>query len=284
MFLVLILMLFLTLSFYLFNAEVAVRSSSELVSKVVQKERAFVLLKSLIPTAEKLLNKYTNGGSVSLVDPWAKPIEVETPLGKVNIKVVDLDRYLNLNALSNRAVRETFSNLLGELKIDGELLERILQWEGLKPYAGNWSEYPPPKRPMISKYELLLIWNNTGDLFGKKVGILELPGLLELTTVHSDGKVNVNTAPYWVLLSLPRMDPVTLGQIIEMRKDRKITDLQQLLTIGVDSERIYLWSNVLKTTSRYFEVVAALNSTSTPLTVRFIYDIVEKRVIEKEVR
>ena len=284
MIILLALILFLSLSFYVFQASIAVNGAYETVSKVVDKERAFILLRSFIPRAQRLLIKYANGGEVSLNDPWAKPIVLPTPLGTVNVQVVDLDRYINLNSLKVPEIRETFANLLDNLKIDPLLLDRIEMWEGLKPVDNpDIFPYPPPRRPMASKYELLLIWNKTDDLYGKKVGPLELPGLLDLVTVHSSGKVNVNTAPYWILISLPGADPATVDQIIQLRGERKITNLQQLLGI-VDMNLLYRWQRILTTKSRYFMVTATLNGTAAPTTLWFIYDIQQKKVVQEGVR
>ena len=283
MILVLVLLLFTALTAFVFNAEVSTAGAEVSTSKVVEKEKAFLLLRSAMPLVEKLLDNYTNGGYVSLSDPWARPMSVNTPLGEVEVRVVDLDRFLNLNSVDKRGVKETFENLLGELEIDDELLERLLQWEGKKPYGG-WGEYPPPGKGLASKYELLLIWNNTGDLYGKRVGGEELPGLLQLTTVHSGGRVNVNTAPVWILKALPGIDDATVEEIVELRRERVIKNLQQLLGVGsIDMNTLYRWSDVLTTQSRYFLVKMHLKGRATSTLLWFIYDIKTKTVVEQGV-
>jgi len=277
MILVLVLFLVLGLVAFVFNAQVSSVGASSVARKVVEKERALVLLKSATPVVKKLLDRYTNGGFVSLNDPWAKPITVPSPLGEIEVEVVDLERFLNLNRLNLRGVRETFENLLGELEIDYALLDKLLAWEGLESGGGFNFKYPPPHRPLSSKYELLLIWNNTGDLYGKRVGPRELPGLLELTTALSEGKVNVNTAPVWILRALPDIDPATVEAIVELRGQKVIKDLKELLGVGsIDMNTLYRWREVLTTRSRYFLVKLRLKG---KLTLWFVYDIGSKKVV-----
>jgi len=279
MILVLVLFLVLGLVAFVFNAQVSSTGASSVVRKVTEKERALVLLKSATPIVKNLLDKYTNGGLVSLNDPWAKPITVPSPLGDIEVEVVDLDRFLNLNRLNLKGIRETFENLLGDLEIDYELLERLLVWQGLKTGGDFNFRYPPPRRPLSSKYELLVIWNNTGDLYGKKVGLEELPGLLELTTTYSGGKVNVNTAPVWILRALPGMDPATVEQIVSLRQRKVIKDLKGLLGVGlIDMNTLYRWRDILTVKSRYFLVKMQLKG-GAKLTLWFIYELTTKRIV-----
>ncbi len=284
MILLLVLILALSASFYLFWAQTSLYGASAAVAKITQKERDFVLLKSAVSLAVKLLKEKTNGGLVSLSGVYFKPLSFDTPVGTVTVKIVDLDRFLNLNRLSNRYVRQTFENLLTELDIDPLLLESLLQWEGLKTNYYNWGSLPIKGAPLDSKYELLYVWNNTGDLFGKEEGGEKLPGLLQLVTVHSSGKININTAPFWVIKALPGMDEATASQILELRKEKNITNLNQLLGVGsINMDYLFRLQQILTTRSRFFKVDITLNGTSTSTTLWFIYDLKKNRIVEKGV-
>jgi general secretion pathway protein K len=280
MILVFVLLLVLGAVAWVFNAQVSSVGGSSVVRKVVEKERAFVLLKSAVPSVKELLDRYANGGLVSLGDPWAKPMVVPTPLGEVEVEVVDLERFLNLNAIDKRGVRETLKNLLRELEIDAALLEKLLVWEGLEPYADTDFEYPPPRRPLSSEYELLLIWN-AEDLGRKRRGFEELPALTELTTTLSEGRINVNTAPIWIIRALPGIDPATAEAIVELRQRKVIKDLKELLGVGsIDMNVLYRWREILTTRSRNFLVKLRLKG---KLTLWFVYDVVDQKIVAEGV-
>jgi hypothetical protein len=57
-------------------------------------------------------------------------------------------------------------------------------------------------------------------------------GIKELFTTYGDGKINVNAAPREVLMTIPDMDDITAGAIIEEREGRGIGGL-----LGVSSSR-----------------------------------------------
>lgn len=64
-------------------------------------------------------------------------------------------------------------------------------------------------------------------------------GIKELFTTYGDGKINVNAAPWEVLMTIPDMDEITAGAIIEEREGRGIGGMSMTRspTSGASSQR-----------------------------------------------
>ena len=92
MIVVLILSLFLTLSFYVLEAFDDSISSHKVITTLYRKERALLLSDSLLGEVAGLLNNL--GSVVHLNQQWAKPIKTETPIGEIEIEIIDLDGFL----------------------------------------------------------------------------------------------------------------------------------------------------------------------------------------------
>jgi len=283
MVIVLILVLFLSLSFYALDALNSASGAQRILTTLYKKEQALLLLNSALPQITALLDRL--GNVISLNQEWAKPIAVNTPLGLLDVKIVDLDRYLDVNGLNNPQIVRALRRLCLLLDINSVFIDRLMVWEGLKPNEGFEFQFPPKKGKLDSLWELTYVWNNTSDLFGKKEGFIEFPGLVELLTVYSDGKVNVNTAPYWVLRSLDEaIDDWTAREIMERRKERPFRDLLDLLGVGnLDMDALYRLRNLIKFSSRYFKIELTLKSGDIKLTLVAVYDRVEKKIVEKEI-
>jgi general secretion pathway protein K len=162
----------------------------------------------------------------------------------------------------------------------------LLVWEGVKPLEGEWKlPYPIKGKPLDSIYELQWFWDNSKDLYGKKVGNEEYPGLLELVTVHSTGKININTAPYWVLRALsPYIDDVLARQIMEKREEQPFKDVMELLTVdGIDMDLLYKIQDLLTTKSRFFKITLTLEGDNSQ-TLTVIYDREKNQIVEKSVQ
>jgi len=283
MVIVLILVLFLSLSFYALDALNSASGAQRILTTLYKKEQALLLLNSALPQITALLDRL--GNVISLNQEWAKPIAVNTPLGLLDVKIVDLDRYLDVNGLNNPQIVRALRRLCLLLDINSVFIDRLMVWEGLKPNEGFEFQFPPKKGKLDSLWELTYVWNNTSDLFGKKEGFIEFPGLVKLLTVYSDGKVNVNTAPYWVLRSLDEaIDDWTAREIMERRKERPFRDLLDLLGVGnLDMDALYRLRNLIKFSSRYFKIELTLKSGDIKLTLVAVYDRVEKKIVEKEI-
>jgi type II secretory pathway component PulK len=173
--------------------------------------------------------------------------------GNVSIKIVDLERKVNINAVRlNPAELQQALTLMG-VGADGisVISDSILDWisppGGSRP-AGAESDYyqtlDPPyyakNAPMDDLSELLLIrgirdhpeiyWggsptNQPPARFQQKLGFVNSPfqvpdypfGLTNIFTALSTGRINVNTTDENVLQMLPGVDETTAQNIIKQR-------------------------------------------------------------------
>lgn len=95
--------------------------------------------------------------------------------------------------------------------------------------------YLPPHADFQSVGEILLVRGVTPELYyGQYVtrpdGHVErLPGLLDCLTVNSNGPaININSAPYPVLMAVPGMDPEVANSIVQGRKRQPFASLDKL--------------------------------------------------------
>ncbi len=286
MIIVLVLGLLLALTLPLLEALHSSWNARSNITTVYQKERALIFLNSALQKTIFLLNRDTNGYD-GLNEIWSKPFEMETPLGTVSAQIVDLDRYININRVGrDPKLTEVFKNLLYLLDVDEDFLTYLYHWTGIKRTGERYvGKYPVKGRPLDSIYEVQYFWNNTGDLYGKREGSEELPGLLEFITVHSEGKININTAPYWIVRSLlPDMDEVLAHSIIEERLKNPFKSIQDLLRVdGMTMDILYRIQDVITFRSRFFKITLTLKSGERKTQLEAIYDRLKKQVVEKTI-
>ena len=108
---------------------------------------------------------------------------------------------------------------------------------------------------------------------------------MELLTVHSGGRININTAPYWVIRALsPYIDDTLAREIIAYRKEHPFRSVQDLLNVeGIDMDLLYRIEDLLTTRSRFFKITLKLEGGNTALTVEAVYDVLNKRFVEKRI-
>ena len=286
MIVVLVLGLILTLTYWAVGAFESSASAYSAVQKVYRKEQGLVFLNSALYKLAELLDKDNNDYD-ALNEFWARPYSFETPIGTIEAKIVDLDRYIDVNLVGrNRKITRVFENLLSLLQIDPQLLELLLEWKGDRPEEFWPAKYPPKGKPLDSVHEIALFWDKKGDLYGREEESgISYPGLLELLTVHSGGRININTAPYWVIRALsPYIDDTLAREIIAYRKEHPFRSVQDLLNVeGIDMDLLYRIEDLLTTRSRFFKITLKLEGGNTALTVEAVYDVLNKRFVEKRI-
>ncbi|MGA2281974.1 MAG: general secretion pathway protein GspK [Verrucomicrobiota bacterium] len=173
--------------------------------------------------------------------------------GTVSIKIVDLERKVNINTAIYPANSQMILQALTLMGVDANdisvVSDSILDWispAGPPRVAGAESDYYQglavpyyaKNAPIDDLSELLLVkgvtpemyWgsnatNHAPSVFQHKLGLGTAPGqtpdypfgLVEIFTPFSSGKINVNTADANVLQMIPGVDNVTAENIIKMR-------------------------------------------------------------------
>ena len=136
--------------------------------------------------------------------------------GRITASIVDENRKININNIANEdsTTLVQLSRLFTILDIDTDLIDAIRDWidadhdvseMGAEDdyYQGLESPYPCKDGPMNTVSELLLVKGITEEIF---FGNKDRPGIRDFLTIHSDGKININTADSTVLQTLGYLD------------------------------------------------------------------------------
>jgi type II secretory pathway component PulK len=162
--------------------------------------------------------------------------------GRTTASVSDESGRLNVNTASEK----TLERLLALSQVSGA--ERLAH-NIASSRRSRWSE-----GRFMSASDLLGIEGLTREIFFGKDGLG--PGLKDFLTVFTDGKVNVNTAPAMVLLSLPGTDEAIVSSLVARRERepfRSVEDIKHLpsVTDGAFAQ-IAAWAAVRSDIFRVF--------------------------------
>jgi len=224
---------------------------------VRQRRRVDYLTQSGIAIAEMLLEKRNSVSSTSLADEnedrWKAPalrlkrgqsavIDETIEDGVVHVEIIPEEARWNINLLVGSKYDEVWEQIFTNAGIPQEYFSRLIEcwhdWvdeDSIPGRDGAEDDYyatldPPYKarnRQIDTVDELLLIKNfNNAILNGgilnpeeeSKELQIHVKGIKELFTTYGDGKINVNSAPMEVLMTVPKIDEITAGAIIEERE------------------------------------------------------------------
>lgn len=174
-------------------------------------------------------------GFEALSQPWAANEEMyvnqELGDGKFNVTVVDEESRLPINQLGEEQLRRLLRMLDADLLDADSVVDSILDWldpDDLSRLNGTESDYyrtlPVPYRakngPMDCIDELLLIRGVTPELYNGLPASdrrMARPGLKDLFTTSSSGRININTAPALVLRAALDLDEPQVAALLERR-------------------------------------------------------------------
>jgi type II secretory pathway component PulK len=224
---------------------------------VRQRRRVEYLTQSGIAIAEMLLEKKDNVSAASAADEdedrWKKPalrlkrgqnavVDETIEDGVVHIEIIPEEARWNINLLVGPNYDALWEQLFTNAGIPQEYFSELIDcwhdWvdeDSTASSDGAEDDYyeslePPYKarnRQIDTVDELLLIKNFgnailNGGLLNPEEENKELQinvkGIKELFTTYGDGKINVNSAPMEVLMTVPGIDEITAGAIIEERE------------------------------------------------------------------
>ena len=169
------------------------------------------------------------------------------PEGHFRGFLVDENSKLNVNALVDtfgnvvQKKKEQLERLLSLLGYDAGFLEALLDWldpdDKRRPLGAEGDEYRaqglgyrPKNGPMDTLGEMLLIPGVEPTVFH---GTGEREGLKNFLTVHSDGRVNINTASGPVLMSLsPKVDLTRAQAVLVARSEKPFRRPEDLRSVA----------------------------------------------------
>lgn len=278
----LVLIFFITTSYYVIFLHDSVKSTDAYIQKIYRKIQAYHIFESSLPIIIETLKRDDHTVD-SFKDIWAYPLILNTKESEIKITIYDEDRFLNLNLAGENKWAKVFQRLFKILNIESDYLDNLLIWIGNKKGTLN-TEYPVKRDLLHSKEELLYLGFNNEDLVGKKIGNEFLPGLFSLTTVYSSGKVNINTAPTYVLRALDdRIDETLANKIKERRNREAFKNSNEIIMIeGFSFDILHSISPLIDIKSRYFHFIVEIKLNETITTFETIYDRQQDKIVWKK--
>ncbi len=272
----LLIVLVLTALLVLFSMELSTVASIDLDSAAAHRDevRAYYLARGAVELAvSSLLSDETPVTAGS--EQWGRlPQNLPVGEGRMRVRVHDEGGKLNLNALLDDEKKlEVLDRLFFILGLDPSLTANLLDWmdedneergpgtEGAY-YQGLRSPYPVKNAPLDTLSELRNIKGYGNDVLEslgsqKRLGSLDLQ-TIPFFTLHSGGKVNVNTAPPSLLMALSESLTEDVAQaIVESRQERAFEKVEELRELPeVTGELFSEIENLLTVESNHFSISA----------------------------
>jgi general secretion pathway protein K len=167
------------------------------------------------------------------------------------VRVMDESGKVDINTVSDVVLKNLLINLGIQEEEADTIVDSIMDWkdpDDLHRLHGAESDYymslPNPYKAKNANFdtleELLLVKGVTPEILygdGKKIGIINF-----LTVNSKMNTININAAPKEVLMAIPGMTPEFADSIIEYRKTKEITNLQE---IGIPAETYTLMAQYI---------------------------------------
>jgi len=221
----------------------------------------------------------------TLEEPWAGaaiPFEIDN-IGNVVIKIVDLNRFYNLNNMLqldgkvNESELERFRNLLVELNIDSDLADNVRDWldndHSTDGYDSESDSYERLEVPYLAANRAFSDVSELRMINGFSPEIVDrlLP---HITAVNIGGvlPININTATTYALTTMQRsggsnkqgLDFTEAQNIVSARIYENSTDFSQrgggdTLVLSTTTEEGVSMGQRTTLTSDYYEVIIRAN-------------------------
>lgn len=193
--------------------------------------RAELLAEGGIAAAKIALREDAENNAFDTLDEvWSRPVPpIELGEGTILVEVEDEERKINLNKLvlpNGNAPDDqklfVFRRLLEILEVDPSVADAIVDWidndESPRVGGAESAYYQSLPHPYSAKNDLFDTVEELRLVRGITPGIFDT--LRPFVTVHSSGKVNLNTAPVQILMSLSAgQDAADAGEIGQSTAD-----------------------------------------------------------------
>jgi len=252
--------------------------------------RAYQLARSGINIALELLARDEDFEMDSFNEDWRKFGSIPLAEGMAEEGVsfyggmIDENGKINVNLLRNSQGeidenREAqMRRLFRALGIPEERVNPVLDWldaddierqDGAEGYFYQTLEdpYECANGPFLTVGQIFLVRGiRAFERFGEK----KSKKLMDFLTIHSDGKINVNTAPKEVLESLGEsMDPALAAAIVEHRKEAPFETIEDLSEVaGMDENVLAEIGQWITVKSSTFSIEAHVNCNGAVASIR----------------
>jgi len=234
----------LIMTMIVFALAISVRAGAEEVRNRKERLEAYYLARGAVFTTSWLLTKMSPAPD-SVLHPGQRSIDWEQPTGNVHVDITDEGGKIDINQVQKPLLEKLFLALGYDLEIARPLATAIVDWRDPSSLihwesaqaSGNLLDYDPTS----TKYrygaveELLNVPGVKPEIFyGHYVrhndGKIErVPGLIDCITVDSSGSsININYAPYPVLLAVLDMNTQAADDIVAGRNRKPFTSIEDL--------------------------------------------------------
>ncbi len=241
------------------------------VSSILEQEQIFYISDTAVEAVKNFLKEDKNEYD-SLNENWAQEMPVQLEEASLDIQIIDQERFLNPNLLIKEDGKldekyyMVFERLFSIVRIDPVILYNIIDWiDPDKSSSGGEEDYIdfPAKNDKIDTLEeLKLLKGVNNEVFNGKEEIGSYtPGLKDLLSPYSNGKVNINTANKWILMALDEdIDESLAEAIIAQRQEEPFTNVNDLVKVdGITSDIIYRIRPFTDVKSENFLVYITIN-------------------------
>lgn len=246
--------------------------ATQMMTRIQEQDRAIYVGRSAITAATRLLPKE---GPHTLLDPWAFELPLDVDGRMVTIRIIDEERFFNPNYCAEGASPEASDRVKALRRIftlvdqDPNVANAVVDWidadaNRTEPNGAEATDYPdrPCKNaPIDSVDELAFVKGVTARMMnGEDRPEHKSPGLRDLLTAWSNGKVNVNTAPLGVLQSLSQgLDENVARAIMDYRTLKPFHRLEDLLDVpGFTPDRLYDFKKIATVDSGTWRIEATV--------------------------
>ncbi len=229
-------------------SQLTYRKTEELKDYTVAYHAAVSALKIALKFLKEDRNKFDGEG-----DEWSKPIAYNYRGISILININDECGKVNVNNLDDRRLFEVLKRLFDRINVEQPVADSIKDWI-------DRDNFPEPEGAEENYYMGLGYRPTNGQL--KSLGeLLYVKGIDEKTfrklekylTIYGSGKVNVNSAPKEVLLSLSSdMSQEAADSIIGARPIEDITVIRELP--GITKELYFEIRPLITNRCNYFRI------------------------------
>jgi len=266
---------------------------NEYVERTVEYQQIYEVSNLAVDAVREILAS-DSGDADYYGEMWTQNFTIPLENGSIQMVIIDQERFLNPNYLVdkngavNQEYKKVFTRLFEILNIDLRILDNIIDWidrddissGGLEKYP----DYPAKNDKMDSIEELKLIGGVSHQVFNGTITPSGFkPGLKNVLTVYSNGKVNVNTASKWVLMALdPDIDETLAAGIISYRKEKFFKNINDLnLVDGITGDIIHRISPFVDVKSENFLVELVIRLGERDYKIYFLMERKGKKITEK---
>ena len=225
-----------------YKTRVQLTGSGYLADKILSREIAKAGLETAILALKKDDKDYD-----SYLDEWGQFEELSSfsstffEEGSFTGIITDEEGKLNINLITSVNKKDQLTALFEELRIDTDILDSVVDWidddDGAEMMGAEDYYYRALENPYNCKdgamdniYELKLIKGMSDDIF---LGRGDEKGVQEFVSVHGDKMVNINTAPFEVIVSLSSDITVAMAEEViayrETEPFRSVEDIKDIL-------------------------------------------------------